>query len=720
MRNISVILFFLIFSTSNILSQTTLPLDIVLKRAMSAAEQYNVLVESYEADVYMRTYVETLKKNFLYKYTDKIPRFVLHDPKRDAAVIETISTLKYVYPKNYSQDIKNVTGTLTSKKDIDLIPFSLIYINVYGETSNGETFFMPVRFSTAKYYKYKLKKSFDENNYTYYVIDFTPIYDNPQLLKGTFIVENGTWRIVSFSAEGVELFSDFSFEISMGDSWLTNYLPSKFVIYQTAKYLGNTVASRHVATIKYKAANLRKLENKGQDLDLSDFYMIRLDSVPINNDTAFWAQNRTIPLQQKEIEVLENHRRFTTEALPLIQRYDSLNNKKNGQALQQFAQRMVMDTNYKYKSTEIGYSGLLNPLMIGYSSVDGITYRQKISLNFDMSHWRLLKLNAYAGYIFKRRDFYADFTSTYNYEPFHLGSVSFSAGIGSPAYSSLFINKVQENLTNSGINFGDVAVDYYKDYYLKLFNEYEIFNGFLTCVGMEYHVRKPKKKKMEFRSATVSDIVAPVEELFETKKTFAPYIRLSWTPEQYYRYERRQKIHVRSFYPTFKIEYAKSFKDVIGSTSQYDRIEADVSQNIPFGLMSSFQYHVGAGKFINQTTEYFADFTFFAYRKFPENWSDGIGGAFNVLDWHMFNSSDSYVQGHFMLETPFLLFRNIPFVSDYIKTERVYLSQLYTPQIVSYTELGYGIGNKFFNAAIFTSFHKTKLHRIGVQATFEL
>ena len=125
---------------------------------MSAAEKYNGLVEQYTADVYMRTYVETLKKNFLYKYTHLVPRFVLHDPKSDEAVIETLSTLRFDYPNNYLQDIKNVTGTLTSKKEIDMIPFYMLNINVYGETTNTESFFMPLRFSTARYYTYHLKQ----------------------------------------------------------------------------------------------------------------------------------------------------------------------------------------------------------------------------------------------------------------------------------------------------------------------------------------------------------------------------------------------------------------------------------------------------------------------------------------------------------------------------------------------------------------------------------
>lgn len=72
-----------------------------------------------------------------------------------------------------------------------------------------------------------------------------------------------------------------------------------------------------------------------------------------------------------------------------------------------------------------------------------------------------------------------------------------------------------------------------------------------------------------------------------------------------------------------------------------------------------------------------------------------------------------------MFETPFLILKNIPFVSDFADKERIYLSQLHTPQIKSYTELGYGIGNRYFNAGIFGSFHKTDFRDIGVRAAFE-
>ena len=151
---------FLLFSLSCYASGSLLPSDTLLIRVMSAAEKYNDLVESYSAEVYTRSYVETKEKNFTYKYTHLIPQFVLHDPHNDEVLIETMSNLKFDYPNNYVQDIKHVAGTLSSLKDIESIPFELLNINIYGETTNDESFFMPLRFSTAKYYSYELYQSF--------------------------------------------------------------------------------------------------------------------------------------------------------------------------------------------------------------------------------------------------------------------------------------------------------------------------------------------------------------------------------------------------------------------------------------------------------------------------------------------------------------------------------------------------------------------------------
>lgn len=710
-----VIFFFSLLITPYVSSQTSLPKDTVLKRAMDAAEKYNSLVEKYEAEIYMRTYVQTLKKNFLYKYTHHVPHFVLHNPNNDESVIETISTLKYEFPNKYVQNIQYVTGTLTRKKDIELIPFNLLNINVYGESTNDETFFMPIRTSSAKYYTYELNKIYTENNKNYYTIQFSPIYKNAKLLKGFFIVEQGTWRIIQFKGEGIDIFADFSFEITMGNQWIMNFLPVHFIIYQTTPYLGNKVASRYLANINYKEIKLREsTEKKPRNLNISDYYRIKLDSVPVYNDSVFWNTKRPIPLQAKEKEVLEEFE--AQQAEKLKKRNDSTTSNKK---LQQFAQRIVMDSEYKHGTMHIGYGGLLNPALIEISTTDGLIYRQRFSFHMDLHRDRNFQLKAYGGYNFKRKEFFSDITSVWNYDPSCMKSVTLSVGNGTPSYSSRFVEQIQDSLINKGLKFEDISVNYFNDYYLKLFNTLEPLNGFLVSAGVEYHIREGKRKRLTLKE-TRSTNTLPLTDMFGTQRSFAPFIRLKWTPEQYYRYQGSRKIYVRSRFPTFKLELSKSFKDILGSTSEYNRIEFDINQQIPIGLMRTFNYHLGAGKYTNQKTEYFVDFIYFARNNFPENFEDGIGGTFNLLSRRFYHASEFYAQAHFMFETPFMLLNNIRFVSKIADKERIYFSQLYTPQIKSYNEFGYGIGNRFFNGAFFISFHKLDFRSVGVRATLGL
>lgn len=705
------IILFLLIPFSSYASGSLQP-DTILIRVMNAAEKYNNLVESFSTEVYTRSYVETKERNFLYKYTHLIPQFVLHDPYNDEALIETISNLRFDFPNNYVQDIKRVTGTISGRKDIESIPFKLLNINIYGETTNDESFFMPLRFSTSKYYNYELFETFTENNKTYYNIHYSPIYENTKLLNGYFIVESGTWRVIFFRGEGVDIFSDFSFEMTMGNEWITNYLPVNFIIFQTTSYLGNKLGARHLAKFNYKNIELRKITEPLRSLNISDFYKVRLDSVPVLNNPVYWDSIRPIPLQAQEQDVILKHLQNIKDEEAKRANGDSLKEQK---ITQQF-QRVVMNSSYKYRSMRMGYSGLLNPLLLGYSSRDGITYRQRLSFNIDLSKNRTVKLDAFAGYMFRRKEFFTDLTTTWNYDPFNLGSAAISIGNGNPSYSSLFVDQIQDSLKNKGISFEDISLNYYKDYYIKLYNNLEITNGLLLQTGVDYHIRKSKSNTVKLRTSGVD--VDPIENMFGTKRSFVPFIHISWTPRQYYRYEGRQKIYVRSPFPTFKIELSRSFQGILGSTSEYNKVEFDISQNIPFGLMNTIQYHIGAGKFINQKTEYFADFQFFSKNNFPENWNDGLGGVFNLLSRDLYNASDSYIQSHLMFETPFLVLKNIPFVSDFADKERIYLSQLYTPQI-SYTELGYGIGNRYFNAGIFGSFYNKKFRQLGLRATFE-
>jgi len=131
------------------LAQNLIPVDTLMKKVRSAPKKYNEWVQTYDAEVYMRTYVETVKKNFLYKFTRFVLVLFFTIPKSDEAIIETISRLHYTYPYNYTHYIQYVTGSLTRKRH-RMLPLNILNINIYAETTYDESFLLPLRDAASK------------------------------------------------------------------------------------------------------------------------------------------------------------------------------------------------------------------------------------------------------------------------------------------------------------------------------------------------------------------------------------------------------------------------------------------------------------------------------------------------------------------------------------------------------------------------------------------
>ena len=714
-KRIVITLFILCCIVKSVYGTSPTPLDTILYRTMRAAELHNRLVESFEAELYTRSYVETIRRNFLSHFTNLIPRFSLQDPHYGEAFIETLGTLRFEYPNSYALNISLVNGTLTRTEDIESIPFNLFHFNIYSETSNEERFIMPTRFNTARNYTFELDHTFVEDDIVYYVINFSPVFTNSRLLTGQFIVESDSWRITFFRGEGLDIFSTFWFEVTMGTGLVVSFLPVSVVINQTQSYFGNETQTIHVAHLTYTDILLRHVIDSNRSLNISDFYQIRLDSVSVYSNPDFWNERRPISLSERGTGILDRFHEREHEEL-----YQASNlSQKPGMGL--FAQRMLMSAHFTHRSTTVRYSGLLNPLMLSYSTYDGFVYRQRLRLDFRLPHERTINVNAHVGYMFNRRELFSDITTRWNYNPEEMGSLTLSVGNRTPSYSSSFIEQVQENLRQYGLTFEDVSLPYFRNYYLRLYNTFEATNGFLINTGVEYHIRTSiKNPNVVVPFQTNSQASANnINDLFGTRRAFVPFLHLSWTPKQFYRLEGRQKIPVRSHFPTFELELARSFQHILWSTSEYNRVEVNINHHIPLVMLRSLSYQVGAGVFTNQRTEYFADFVFFTRSNFPRSWNDGLGGIFHLLNRTLYHASDSYIQAHVMYETPFFILSRIPFVSNFAAKERLYLSQLYTPQIVSYTEFGYGLGNRFFNTALFVAFHQTKFHGIGARFVLE-
>ena len=456
-------------------------------------------------------------------------------------------------------------------------------------------------------------------------------------------------------------------------------------------------------------------QRKRKSLDLTNYYKLSSDTVPIIRDSTYWNIHRDNPLSPDEAHL---YSKAQEQNISKIDTADDL------QKYVKLTEQLTNTVNMDYKTTRIKYSGFLNPFQLGYSARNGITYKQRFRISKTFARDKQIRFRPEIGYVFKRKQIFFKVGGDWEYSPQKRGILSVEVGNSNESYSSEITQKINEELKDSTFNFDDLNLEYFKHYYAEIKNSIELFNGFQLTTGISYHRRIPSKKKVAI------DPGDDVEEILsQNYNDFTPTLGFSYTPRQYYRMDGYRKEYVYSYYPTISIEIARGIPGVGKSSGDYGRIEADVHQSLMLGLCRRLNYHISAGLYTQQKSTYFADFRYFTRRNFPDTWDDQIGGVFNLLKGEWFNASDKYIQAHFMYESPFILFKVLRInstkkfmqtASRYILSERFYWSQLWTPVLPSYTEVGYGIGNHIFNIGIFAGFDRWHYQSMGFKFAFEL
>ncbi len=691
--------------------------DSIMRIVIRKATEYENTVSEYDARIYTKGRTEILRQNILIRLA---PHIIPVDWKNKDMLFEMVSQSTYTSPNHYTHNLEAVNGNSIpdGKKQEEVLAF--LNLNVYSPTVYNDAIFMPIAENAFDHYAFNLESSEEVQGYTIYKISFLPKQWSQKLACGYLYIVDQVWSIDRIDINGRYSFAEFNLAMSYGRDSSQFILPTQADLFLRYKVLGNTIVSTYHSSFQYQ--RVKRIEtasarhSRRASLDLTSYAQISADTIPIVKDPAFWAEHRDLPLMPEEealyqmVGAKEGKGTDTTENN--LRRYVKL------------TKQLTNTVNMDFKSTRIKYSGLLNPFQLGYSARNGITYKQAFRVRKLFDRDRQIRFNPEVGYVFKRKQLFFKIRGEWEYLPQRMGTLSLEVANDNESYSSEITDRINEELRDSTFNFEDLDLEYFKHYYAELKNDIELSNGFLLTTGISYHRRIPTK-----RQAAINPGEDVTEILNQEYNDFVPAIGISYTPRQYYRMDGYKKEYVYSYYPTLSIEFAKAIPGIGESTGDYARIEADIHQSLMLGLCRRLNYHVSGGLYTRQRSTYFADFKYFARRNFPETWDDQIGGVFNLLKGEWYNASDKYVQAHLMYESPFVLFKILRInskrkflrmVSRYILSERFYLSQLWTPMLPSYTEIGYGIGNHLFNIAAFASFDRWEYQGMGFKFAFEL
>nr|WP_223382477.1 DUF5686 family protein [Bacteroides nordii] len=681
---------------------------------MTFAPFYEKIVNDYRADLYIKGKLNIRKKNFMFRYLPKM--FRMQKGVREY-LMESYSDLHFTAPDIYDQKVIAGYGTVFSG-GFQATMLEYFHVNVYSATLLYDRLLSPLAKNGKKYYRYQIDTIMGGQDNLHYKIRFIPKTKSDQLVGGYMIVSSDVWSVREIRFSGRSELLTFENLIKMGEVGDDNeFLPVRYEFEVRFNFVGNVVDGSYLASLDYSSIELKeksKYRKEKKKLNLTESYTLRCDTNSLHLDSAYFASLRPIELMGDEKKLYEDYafRKDTTALKPPSKRRVFWG---------EIGDFLLSDLNVDLSRIgSVKCSPIINPLLLSYSGSNGFSWRQDFKYNRLFSGDKLLRIVPRIGYNFTRKEFYWSANADFDYWPQKRGAIHVNFGNGNRIYSSDVLDELKA-MPDSTFDFDQIHLDYFKDLYFNFRHSIEVVNGLELSVGFSAH-RRTAVEKSRFVVLNSSLPLASdfLDKFKDTYISFAPRVRVEWTPCLYYYMNGKRKINLRSAYPTFSVDYERGIKGVFKSTGQYERIEFDLQHHVQLGLMRNIYYRFGFGAFTNQEQLYFVDFANLARSNLPIGWNDDIGGVFQLLDGRWYNSSRKYVRAHFTYEAPFLFLRHLMKYTRYVQNERLYVNTLFVPHLNPYLEIGYGIGTHIFDVGVFVSSENWKYTEVGCKFTFEL
>ena len=645
----------------------------LMENMRKQARKYSKLYPDYDANLFIKGNVELLRKGVLMKYIPYIKRL---DTNITNYYGEFIGGVSFNNPNVYNHTIYSITSNKKKflESNIDAIASPSIRLNIYQQYIYGNIF-SPLAHKSYKYYSFRLDSLWHDEGDTYFKITFTPRFNNNKFVTGNFIGSAKSWTIRELDVTGGMEFVDFRSHIIMGDEDSPDeLLPKTIKVNTLTKELGTYLKGEYSSTMKYKSVrkSLLNSDQREDRFNLSLQYQTRLDTLS--------------QLARKIVQYRDSVQFAELPSDAPAPEYTTVTIHKPS-AIEQMGRFILKGKSVKIKDIgELKLSPLFGPIRVNYSTTHGLTYTHKLKYSLKTYKNRLLQIQPKLGYNFKYGDVYWGVNAKFNYAPLRMGNLVLDIGNGSKIYS--------ERL--------DTENTRYRSYHARLGNKIELTNGLTlgtTLALLQYSNTADASKQYI---------------------TFAPEIELVYSPNQYYYIKDGRKVYLYSRYPTFSINYAKALKNVLNTTTSYNKLEFDMHQTLDLGPLSQLSYRVGTGFFFNSTNLNFTEYNYLKRGNMPEGWNDDIGGTFQLLRSHQYRHIEKYIRANLKFDAPLILVPTLLRGVKYITKERLYANVLLANTLDPFIEVGYGLGTQLFTVALFWGGEVSNLTKVGVKFTFEV
>ena len=647
----------------------------VLDKVWSYKRNFAQKSEGGSMNAYIRYTIDTKRRNFILFTVPTLYTIAQGDRQNISEIYGKMEKLGEHHFKFRPQITSN---TIYHNNQVSEAFTEYLTPNIYDITIYDEKILSPFHRYNKGYYRYKVE--YVGTNQAR--ISFRPKLKNTQLVTGSAIADINTGRIISTVFDGEFNMVDFHVDVVQGTENHNSTIPQRCMVDINFYFVGNRINSHFLASFNtpttlpdsLKDVQSREMMDTLRPIQLRDF------------EKEIYREYDDRVKKEKEEEAKEEAKKDSTKS----------ERRSLGYILWRIGDKLVTSSHAEAVGAQLTLSPILNPQYISYSKAKGVSYKIQLGVRYNWNAKRYLTINPQLGYNFGIRQFYHYTPIRMTYNPKRNGYAEIVFANGNRISNSSVIEVLRDRYDQEEIKeLEKMHLDYFDDNYIQAINNVQAYDWLEIKAGIVYHIRKPQNE------SGMKDLDLPT-----SYRSFAPTITLHVSPW------RRG--------PLFTLNYEHSFKGILGSNLEYERIEFDASQRFKLIGLRSVNLKGGFGVYTNKKTSYFLDYTNFRDENLPGGWEDEWTGNFQLLNSRWYNTSRYYLRFNSSYESPLLVCSFLPFVGKAIEKERIYLSLLSIQHTRPYAELGYSVSTRFVSIGAFTCFLNMKIQDFGLKFTFEL
>lgn len=710
------------------------PAYAVMRKAIARASYHRTQVKGFKAGAYLKGTGRGTSIPALLKLSKEV-RTKSKEMLGKLFLLEEQQVITFTAPAHWDKRVLAYKNSFPEELQVEmgLTTFNFYTPQIFGKIS-------PLNPKAFSYYRFRLDGFFEENGQMINKIRVIPRREDKRLIEGDLFIVEDLWCVsaaeVNIHGSGLKA----RIKVIGKEVQPAVFLPVSLHMTTTIDLMGFKAEASYLSAVHYTEVRTdRKAEEPSAPSEKTNAVVAALpkkhkyerpsvrvrsntqiDSLAGQKDSLYWDTIRSVPLRQEELQSYL----YKEEK---IVRKDSVDEPSPGKPSLTGKMLNTLLFGRTFRTTDrkawLTISGITSCLP-NYNFVDGFWLGTELKMGTRLSESSALHFNPMLCYTTARKRWIGQGELALDYAPRRRGNLSLTGGRLSADYNGESGESRLVNALSSALS-GHNHLKLYEKTFFTLSHAIEPLNSLLFSTSLSWQRRKMLdnhihhswfKREAEPNVPENADFLPmPENELLKLS------LGLEYTPAHYYRLSKGKKVYEESRYPTFTLKYDRAFpmKDSRYQTS-YHMMQFSARQNIEFGMFNRFNWSVNAGLFWKARNLQFPDFKHFAS---TDIWvtTRSFDTGFNLLGNYALSTNTRWVQGNLSWYTPYLLLKQLPFLSGTSFDEALHLRSAFISGKRSYTELGYSVGvSKVARVGVFAGFESLKFRSIGGSISFLL